>query len=233
MRKTIAIAASALAFNAHALDGAAKGATKEREAVTVRGRELLAMIDEAGDDGLMLTQEEGLEAVQNGYATVDTSVVEGNTARVVLTDAGRSALAGNATPASTYEVEDDVPMPTTTKRRGRSGGYPFEILAVGQSFHVPVKDGEEPADVAARMQSSVSGARARFAEETGETETVTVKTYKKGDDGKFLKSPEGKRIIDTETETSRPKTKATRDFTVKAVDTTDPKGPGARVWRTA
>lgn len=213
-------------------DGAKAPASAGREAVEVRGRELLAMINEAGDDGLMLTQAEGLEAVQNGYAVVDTSVTEGETAKVTLTDAGRAAIAGNATAASAFEVEDGVEMPTGTKRRGRTGGYPFEILAVGQSFHVPVKAGETAADVAARMQSSVSGARTRFAEETGETETVMVKTYAKGNDGKFTKV-DGKRVVATETQTTRPKLKATRDFTVKAVDASDPKGLGARIWRTA
>jgi len=210
----------------------AKNVVNTRVPVEVRGRELLAMILAAGTAGLMLTQEEGLEAVQNGFATVDTSVTEGETAKVTLTEAGEASLAGNATAASAFEVEDNVEMPTGTKRRGRTGGYPFAILAIGQSFHVSVKAGEVPADVAARMQSSVSGARTRFSEETGEEETVKVKTYAKGDDDKFLKV-DGKRVVATETEVTRPKLKATRDFTVKAADANDPKGLGARIWRTA
>lgn len=207
--------------------------TNTREPITARGGELLAMIDEAGDEGLMLTKEEGMEAVQNGYATVDPSVTDGNTARVTLTDAGRSALAGSATRASTFEVDDDVPMPTGTTRRGRTGGYPFEALAVGQSFHVAPKGNESPAAVAARMQSSVSGARTRFAEPTGEEETVKVKVYQRNADGSFVKDADGKRVVASETEVSRPKVKASRDFRVKAVDASDPKGPGARIWRIA
>lgn len=212
-------------------------AEAERQPITAGGADLLAMISAAGDDGLMLTQEEGLDAVNSGFAVVDTSVTDGNTAKVTLTDAGRAALSGSGNSATSYEIEDGVAMPTSSARRGRSGGYPFENLNVGQSFHVaPVtKDGatETPADVAARLQSSVSGARARFAEEIpGETENYTVKVYKKTEDGKdFVKDADGKRIIESETPGARPATKLTRDFKVMAVDASDPKGPGARVWR--
>lgn len=211
----------------------AKSETTEREPIAARGADLLAMIDEAGEAGLMLTQEEGLDAVNAGYAVVDTGVTEGDTAKVTLTDAGRAALTSSGNVATKFEIDDNIEMPTNTTRRGRSGGYPFENLNVGQSFHIPLKDGETPADVAARMQSSISGARARFAEVVpGEFETVKVKTYQKGSDGKFVKDAEGKRVIATEVEEQRPVTRLTRDFKVLAV-TTDPKGPGARVWRIA
>jgi hypothetical protein len=205
----------------------------ERQPITARGADLMAMISAAGDAGLMLTQEEGLDLVNSGYAVVDTSVVEGNTAKITLTDAGVAALGASGTSSTSYEIEDNIPIPTNTARRGRTGGYPFENLSVNQSFHVAAKEGEEPSAVAARLQSSVSGARARYAEETGETENVTVKTYKKNEDGSFAKDADGKRIVETETQVSRPKTRIVRDFTVKAVGADDPKGAGARVWRTA
>ena len=205
----------------------------ERQPVTARGADLLAMIAEAGDNGLMLTQEEGLDAVNAGHATVDTSVTEGNTAKVTLTDAGRAALSGSGNVSTGFEIEDGIEMPTSTARRGRQGGYPFENLNVGQSFHVAAKAGEDAAAVAARLQSSVSGARARFAEETGETENVVRKTYQKNEDGSFAKDADGKRIVSGEETVSRPKTRLTRDFKVMAVDANDPKGVGARVWRTA
>lgn len=204
-----------------------------RQPVTARGAELMAMIDAAGDAGLMLTQDEGLDLVNSGYATVDTSVTEGDTAKVTLTDAGRAALGASGNTATSYEIEDNVPIPTTSARRGRTGGYPFEQLAINQSFHVPVKEGEEPADVAARLQSSVSGARSRFAEDTGETETVQRKVYQKNADGSFAKDENGKRVVASTEDVTRPKLRVTRDFTVKAVGSDDPKGPGARVWRTA
>lgn len=210
-----------------------KAAGNERQPVTARGADLMSMIDAAGEGGLMLTQDEGADLVNSGYATVDTGVTDGNTAKVTLTDAGRAALASSGNSATSFEIEDNIPIPTSTARRGRTGGYPFENLNEGQSFHVAAKDGEAPADVAARLQSSVSGARARFAEDTGETESVERKVYQKNEDGSFAKDSEGKRIV-TGTETvTRAKTRLTRDFTVKPVGEDDPKGPGARVWRVA
>lgn len=205
----------------------------EREPVTARGADLMAMIADAGESGLMLTQDEGLDLVNSGYATVDTSVTEGDTARVTLTEAGNAALSASGNTATGFEIEDNVEMPTNTARRGRTGGYPFANLAINQSFHVPAKAGEDAAKVAARLQSSVSGARASFAEETGETETVTKKTYSRNADGSFVKDADGKRVVESETSVERPKTRLTRDFKVLAVDASDPKGAGARVWRTA
>lgn len=204
-----------------------------RQPIEARGADLMAMIENAGDEGLMLTQEEGMDLVNNGYAVVDTSVTDGNTAKVTLTEAGRSALNASGNSSTSYEIEDDIAIPTNTARRGRQGGYPFENLNVGQSFHVAAKDGEDPAKVAARLQSSVSGARARFAEETGETETATRKVYAKDDNGEFLKDENGKRVVESEEDYERPVKRNTRDFTVKPVGADDPKGPGARVWRTA
>jgi hypothetical protein len=66
-------------------------APAERQPVTARGADLLAMIADAGDAGLMLTMEEGLDAVNAGHAVVDTATTgEGGTAKVTLTDAGRA-----------------------------------------------------------------------------------------------------------------------------------------------
>jgi hypothetical protein len=214
----------------------AKGDNKggsARQPVTARGAELMALIASAGEAGLMLTQDEGLDLVNNGYAQVDTTATDGDTAKVTLTDAGRAALNASGNTATSFEIEDNIPIPQNTVRRGRSGGYPFEQLGLNQSFHVPAKEGEEPADVAARLQSSVSGARARFAEETGEQENVTRKVYKRNADGSFVKDEAGKRVVESTETVQRPKMRPTRDFTVKAVDANDPKGAGARVWRTA
>lgn len=238
MNKIALLAGVAMSASALMPLGAGKAQAKtdnsgERSPVTARGAELMAMIANAGDAGLMLTQDEGLDLVNNGYATVDTSVVDGNTAKVTLTEAGIAALGASGNSSTSYEIEDNVPIPQNSTRRGRTGGYPFEQLAVNQSFHVAAKDDEQPADVAARLQSSVSGARARFAEPTGEQETVTKKVYKRNEDGSFAKDENGKRIVESTENVTRPVTKPTRDFTVKAVGSDDPKGAGARVWRTA
>lgn len=209
-----------------------------RTAVTATGVALLAMIAASTEPAvgvLMLTQAEAGDVVNKGLAVVDTAKVDGDTAAVSLTDAGRAALAAGepaATTASAFTIDDGVTMPTDVARRGRSGGYPFDKLEVGQSFHV-AKSAENP-DPASRLASSVSGARVRFSEKTGETETVTVKTYKRGPDGKgYAKDADDKRIVESERQETRDKLKVTRDFTVKSVGTDDPRGEGARVWRTA
>lgn len=215
--------------------------TPVRAAVTLTGVALLAAIAASETGYLMLTQAEGQDIVNNGFAVVDTSIVEGDTAAVRLTEAGTAELAKqNEAPAATatdaaakasYDIDDGVPMPTGTVRRGREGGYPFDKLEIGQSFHVAKSaDNEDPAT---RLASSVSGARVKYSVEVpGETETVTKKTYKRGPDGKgYAKDADGKRIVESEETVTVPKLKLTRDFVCKSVDATDPKGEGARVWR--
>lgn len=223
-------------------------AAAARTAVTLTGVSLLAAIAASENGYMMLTQAEGQDIVNEGFAVVDTSIVEGDTAAVRLTEAGTAKLAeskdngGNpeasngTAPAAdaakaSYDIDDGVPMPTGTVRRGREGGYPFDKLEIGQSFHV-AKTAENP-DPAARLASSVSGARVKYSEEIpGETETVTKKTYKRGPDGKgYAKDADGKRIVESEETVTVPKLKLTRDFVCKSVDASDPKGEGARVWR--
>lgn len=224
----------------------AKASTPARAAVTLTGVALLQAIASAEGGFMMLTQAEGQDIVNAGFAVVDTSVVEGDTAAVRLTDAGTAELAktnAGGTPAevapagdsakASYDIDDGVPMPTGTVRRGREGGYPFDKLEIGQSFHVAkTADNEDPA---ARLASSVSGARVKYSEEVpGETETVVKKTYKRGPDGKgYAKDADGKRIVESEETVTVPKLKLTRDFVCKSVDASDPKGEGARVWRVA
>lgn len=210
---------------------------------------LLAAVAASESGSLLLTQAEASEGMTAGHLElVPGGAVEGDRAAVKLTDAGFAAFqasehgdgkgnaetaADGASSASTgYEIEDAVAIPSgASSRRGRQSGYPFDKLAVGQSFHVAKSD--ENTDPAARLASSVSGANAKYAEPTGEKKSVKVKTYQTDADGKFVKDAEGKRIVTGETTEERDVTKFTRTFIVKTVDGTDPKGEGARVWRTA
>lgn len=212
----------------------AKGTpTFTRAAVTERGVALLALIAAAEGGVLLLTQDEGVEAVNAGFAEVFGEPEADGTAPVRLTEAGKAQL--NPAPvvasAGGFDIDDDVPMPAVT-RRPRENGYPFDKLAVGQSFHVaPTAEFPDPV---ARLASSVSGARARYAEGTGEFETVKVKEYQRvGDTKEYAKGADGKRIVTGEREEQRELTKITRDFKVVAVDATDKRGAGARVYRTA
>lgn len=214
-------------------------ATPVRAAVTLTGVALLAAIAESENGFMMLTQAEGQDIVNSGFAVVDTSIVEGDTAAVRLTEAGTAELAKTAegtAPAAeaatkaSFDIDDGVPMPTGTVRRGREGGYPFDKLEIGQSFHV-AKTAENP-DPATRLASSVSGARVKYSVETGETEQVEKKTYQRGPDGKgYAKDADGKRIVESTETVTVPVLKLTRDFVCKSVDASDPKGEGARVWR--
>lgn len=192
----------------------------------------------AAEGFVMLTQAEGAEVVKAGLATVDQSKAEGDKAAVSLTEAGVKLAAEQPTEAtsttsasSSYEIEDGVALPTSTTRRGREGGYPFEKLEIGQSFHVAKSD-KNPNPVS-RLASSVSGARVRFSEKTGEMENATVKTYAKNADGSYTKDADGKRVVESTATESREKLRLTRDFVCKAVGAEDPKGEGARVWRVA
>lgn len=189
---------------------------------------------------IMMTQDEGKPLVEAGLATVDTANVDGNKAAVSLTDAGKAAAAehapkdgeGDSTDAASFEIEDGIAIPANSTRKGREGGYPFDKLEVGQSFHV-AKTAANP-DPASRLASSASGARAKWAEKTGEQETVNVNVYKRGEDGKsYVKDDDGKRVVERTESLTRDKMKLTRDFVVKSVDASDPKGEGARVWRIA
>lgn len=218
----------------------------KREPVIARGLALLALIaasDAPAAGVMMLTQEEGAEAVEAGYAAVDASIVEGKTAAVSLTDAGKAALAAEgSTPAGSaiaagYEIDTDVEMPTpgARKRAPRTGGYPFDALGIKQSFHVAKPaDVKSLDDLLARLSSSVSGARDRYKVEVpGETETVKTRTYKRTEDGKGFVKVDGKRVVENETETTRTKLRATRDFKAMIVGDDDKKGPGVRVFRLA
>jgi hypothetical protein len=214
-----------------------------RAAVTARGIDLLLLIAAASDGYLMLTQDEGVDAVNAGDAIVDSSIVKGDLAAVRLTDAGMAKVKvaeanGASAPApaaassnGAFAIDDDVAMPTIS-RKARENVYPFDSLQVGQSFHVaPTEENPNPAE---RLASSVSAARARYAinDPSGKTEEVTVRKYKKDEAGEFVKVG-GKRVLESETKETRPVKLTTRDFKVVPVGADDKRGVGARVFRTA
>lgn len=63
-----------------------------------------------------------------------------------------------------YQLEDNVPIPTDTTRRPRASRYkmPLDKMAVGQSFLVPFKEGEDVDKGRKRVTSSVSQTRKRL-----------------------------------------------------------------------
>lgn len=184
----------------------------------------------------MLTAAE-VEALGDN-AEANPNITEGDKVAVRLTDAGLAAAsqstantATTSAPAGGFEIEDGVAMPAGVGGGPRGSIYPFDKLNVGQSFHVPAT-AENPTP-AKSLASTVSSATARYAVETGETGEVTINVYQTDASGAKVKDPAtGKWIKTGERKETRPKMQNTRVFAVRAVDASDPKGAGARVWRT-
>lgn len=208
-------------------------------AKALTGTALLAAI--AAGTVTRITQEQAktLDAAHYEVNTADTTK-EG--ALVRLTEAGAAAAkAGEGTQAPAakggFEIDDDVPMPTNIRRAPRETLYPFDLLEVGKSFHVP-KTAENP-DPATRLSSSVSGAHVRFSPViTGEDgkpvmEEYQSPVYKRTEDGKgYVKGDDGKRVIERmDTKTREKRGEPERQFRIVTVDEKDPRGVGARVFR--
>lgn len=105
-----------------------------------------------------------------------------------------------------FQLEDNVALPSISGR-GRTGTtYPFETMAVGQSFFVA--NSEDKPNAAKSLASTVSSATARYAVPSADGAT---KTNKKGE--------------------TVPVMVETRKFVVRSVEENGVKG--ARVWRTA
>lgn len=208
-----------------------------REAVNERGLDLAKRLAETG--GMYLTQAEGADLVSAGFATVNVDDVQGDTALVQLTAAGLALITPATAKAAkvVIEIDTDVKMPEAQKKRGgkRGSKYPFDKLEIGASFHVP-KSKDMPNPVSA-LASSLTGARRRYespvldSEGKPVMETVTVKTYAVDAKGKRVKA-NGKFVVTGEKATQRAKVIQNRDFQVFEVGADDPKGEGARVFRT-
>lgn len=126
------------------------------------------------------------------------------------------------------EVPADILTVANEKRRSSRGGgekYPFDALEVGKGFFVPAT--EKMPEPSKSLASTVSSATARYAEETGETETKVVKTYATGEDGKRIKDDEGHFVVESEAEQEVPVMRNTRVFKVVPAEN------GAWVVRTA
>ena len=105
-----------------------------------------------------------------------------------------------------FQLEDNVALPSISGR-GRTGTtYPFEAMAVGQSFFVANR--EDKPNAAKSLASTVSSATARYAVPSADGATKTNK--------------KGKTV---------PVMVETRKFVVRSVEENGVKG--ARIWRTA
>lgn len=174
----------------------------------------LAAIVAAGAEGLYALPAAVASLVADGLVETNPSMI--NEAGEIATRATQKGIESvttpNAAPApvaakSAFALEDGLAIPAAAGR-GRGGNtYPFDQMAVGQSFFVA--NTEKKPDAAKSLASTVSSATARYAVATG-----NKKTNRKGVEVAEMK--------------------AVRTFTVRAVDETAKGGGiGARVWRTA
>ena len=156
-----------------------------------------AMVNEAGEIATRATQA-GIESLDSGAIVVDNATTEANS---------ETAATGKTEKVkSMFKIENEVPVPAISGR-GRGGNmYPFDQLAVGQSFFVP--NSESKPNAAKSLASTVSSATARYAVPA---EDGSTKTNKKGE------------VVPVMVET--------RKFVVRSVEEDGVKG--ARVWRTA
>ena len=159
-----------------------------------------AMTNEAGEVATRATQK-GIDSLQpNGDNTSEASEASANS-ETAATETGKTQKV-----KTMFPIENDVPVPAISGRGIGGSVYPFEVMAVGQSFFVP--NSESKPNAAKSLASTVSSATARYAVPA---EDGSTKTNKKGE------------VVPVMVET--------RKFVVRSVEEDGVKG--ARVWRTA
>ena len=215
----------------------------------------LAVIVAAGENGTYAPEHEISLLADSGLVEVNPEVTnaEGHVA-VRATAAGiaknAAGIAKNAEnqPAAPLAVKSKFSIGTVPdvileaavnkKRVARGAGekYPFDSLDMtnNRGFFVPAT--EKMPEPAKSLASTVSSAIARYTveakDETGSVimETVTVKDYQLGEDGKRVKDADGHWIVTGERKERRAKTEATRQFRLVPVDADIEKGTPAGVW---
>lgn len=211
---------------------AAKKNTKPTPSLFVMAS--IAEIIAAGVNGLLLEPSQVAQLVADGLVEVHPEANAEGKHLVRATQKGIDSMNATNTPA--FTIADNVEIPAITGRGRASAAtvYPFEHLAVGQSFFIP--NDEKRPDAAKSMASTVSSANARYAEGTGVMVAIKLKVYAKDADGKIVKDAEGKRMLTGEVDSTREETRATRKFELRAVADGAKWGftgvAGAGIWRT-
>lgn len=186
---------------------------------------------DAANTILYLTQEEGIELVKAGYATVNGAEVDPSDSGkrgMHITPEGAKVLAeanGGANPSehtkpmTKYAVQvGGIELPKIQRgfKKGQGGGgapskYPFDEMAVNGYFFVPNSDVKN-GNAAKTLGSAAGSANQRYAQPTGEKETI--KRAKRGTDHKAIKGPDGKNVME---EVEVEKKNFTRKYTVRPV----------------
>jgi len=187
-----------------------------------------------------LTAEQGSNLASEGFILVNPAVVSSDNPHAFfcqLTQTGIDTVDEKETkftpePMSQFPISADVPVPVKIKRESspKTSKYPFDLLEINQSFHVPVSD--ECPEPWKTVASNVGAANRRYEEPdpSGEIVATTRRKLVKDADGKPVKGADNKRVYEV-ISTQEPKKIQTRKFIGRRVDTDDPNGPGCRVFR--
>jgi hypothetical protein len=135
------------------------------------------------------------------------------------------------TNATGFEIDNDVPVPAIKRAKGAATNskYPFDLLEVGQSFHIPAVAGEK--DMAKKLASVVVMANRRFSSDIpGEFTTRSFNRRIKLSPGVYQKDANGAEIFVTKT-INIPKQTFTKHFAIRSVGADDKRGAGARIFR--
>jgi hypothetical protein len=129
-----------------------------------------------------------------------------------------------------FEIESDIPV--GARHRGtRTAKYPFDMLEVGQSFHVAATaDMPKPA---VTLAGAVTNANAKWShpDPSGRTELRKVSVFQLDAEGKRTRTEDGGFVKLGEEMKQVPAMIAERSFTIRTVGSEDHKGPGCRIFR--
>lgn len=158
--------------------------------------------------------------VDAGYVECNTSMTNPDDAKQVAVRATQTGVAYESAPAPTegttpmenpaFAIQDGVAIPAIKRIGSATSIYPFDALAVGQSFFVPATD--EMPNPGKSLASTVSSASKRYATQNG-TRTINRRNKESGN-----MEPAEVPAYDYE-----------RKFMVRSVEEDGVKG--ARVWR--
>ena len=225
------------------------------------GLQTLATLTAAGDH--YLTQEQGNELANHGLINVDATQPSPTNAlafKCSLTPAGMQLATAPApmpapvapaapvapvaplapTEAPSFQIDSGIALPTIKRfggkeRASRAPKYPFDLLEVGQSFHVPATP-ETIEKVSRAMSTAVSNANgdSKVEVQPQELELVTKFRYTKDEAGNFIKGENGKKVRESYQE-QEAKTAQTKFFCARKVTAAggDPAGDGVRIFRVA
>lgn len=134
----------------------------------------------------MVTEADVAKLVKEGLAETNPEIRDGDKLAARATDkgievntsnTGTSDNTGATAPVSPFALIDGAELPASRGGRNRSV-YPFDTMAVGQSFFVPASEAKP--NPAKSLASTVSSANKRAAKDGGSGAKYDVRSVKSG-----------------------------------------------------